>query len=72
MLVMANEKTLTYTTRILTCTSICSEYTFRSFFSDANEKKSLTIFTTYLFHICKDVQYSTYSLQIEKKTKISL
>lgn len=27
----------------------------------------MTIFTTYLFHICKDAQYSTYSLQIEKK-----
>jgi len=38
MLVMAPEKIITYTTRILTCTSTCSEYTFRSFLSDANEK----------------------------------
>lgn len=66
MLVMANEKTLTYTTRVLTCTSTCSEYAFRSFLSDANEKKSLTIFTTYLFYI---LMYSTYSLQIEKKSQ---
>lgn len=53
MLVMAIEKTLTYTTRILTCTtSTCSEYTFRSFLSDANEK------TDYLHYMYIPLPYT--------------